>query len=63
MWSLDRGATEGRWWDVIKDSEDFTGVVLVPVGYDFVIDIDLGENPWLSEDEGLRSSRRSATSW
>ena len=47
MWFLDRGAFESNWWSIVKDVEDFTDVVLVPVAYDFIIDLDLKNNPWL----------------
>lgn len=54
MWFLDRGAFGSNWWGVIKDVEDFTDVVLVPVAYDFVIDLDLKNNPWLVGEDGLK---------
>jgi len=53
MWFLDRGAFEYNWWSVISDADNFTNAVLVPVAYDFVIDIDLDKNAWLLEDGGL----------
>ena len=52
-WFLDRGAPEGMFWGVIKDVEDFRDVVFVPVAYDFIIDLDLKNNPWLAEKNGL----------
>ena len=53
MWFLDRGAFESRWWEIVKDTEDFAGVVLVPAAYDFAVDLDLKDNPWLEERNGL----------
>ena len=54
MWFWDRGAPEGMSWSIIKDVEDFRDVVFVPVAYDFVVDLDLKNNPWLEEEDGLR---------
>lgn len=53
MWFLDRGSSDSMSWGVIKDVEDFRDVVLVPVAYDFIVDLDISENPWIFEDRGL----------
>ncbi len=57
MWFLDCGAFESRWWEILRDTEDFTSVVLVPVAYDFAVDLDLKDNPWLAERGGLEKLR------
>jgi len=54
MWFLDSGAPDGMCWCVIKDTEDFSGVVFIPIAYDFVIDLDIDKNPWLVEEGGLK---------
>ena len=60
MWFLSNNDVEIN-YNLIKDSlkaGDFSlSSAAVPAGFDFLIDLDLDENPWLSEDRGIEVVR------